>query len=59
MITFNWVIHFNHVIEIFQDKITRLDKSFKEKLNSVILIRNFFQQKTTKELKFFAKMREF
>ena len=39
MMTFNWVIHFNHVIEIFQGKI--IDKSFKEKLNSVILIRNF------------------
>jgi len=28
MITFNWVIHFNHVIEIFQGEI--IDKSFKE-----------------------------
>jgi len=58
MMTFSWVIHFNHVIETFQGKITRLDKSFKEKLNSVILIRNFIQQRT-KELKFFVKMREF
>jgi len=54
--TFNWVIHFNQVIEIFQGKITRLDKSFKEKLNLVILIKKFIQQRT-KELKFFAKIK--
>ena len=58
MMTFNCVIHFNPVIEIFQGEITRLDKSFKEKLNSIILIRNFIQQRMH-ELKFFAKMREF
>ena len=58
MIIFNWIFHFNHVIEIFQGKITCLDKSFKEKLNLVILIKNFIQQRM-KELKFFVKMREF
>jgi len=58
MMTFNWVIHFNHAIEIFQGKITRLDKLFKEKLNLAILIKNFIQQRRH-ELKFFAKMREF
>ena len=58
MMTFNWVIHFNHVIEIFQGETTHLDKSFKKKLNLCQFNKEFIQQRTH-ELKFSAKMREF